>query len=587
MKHIIKFATQELSKFKVSFIFALFLGIAAGASKSISPYIINKLMTSVWTADNYNLNYSIKICLAFSLIWAVASICRFFNTLIMANLAESVITKLKRKIFDSCMNLNPSLFLQKFPKGASSILSQSLGDLQIVSGGVKSISTFFREPFLLLFSIIYIIYLDWKLLLLLIISFPLISLLNKKFSKMLKKQSHINLETQEDLTQNLKEGLDGLRTVHGFNLQEELKNNFKKKAFAFLNMQKRILKKELAISPLSEIFMSISMSVILIYVGHQITQKELSIADFTSFLFASTLLQASFKQLQSTFLSMQKVDVALERLQILIDKTSDCEEQNFKKTKTIKPWSSIKINNLSYTYPNSTSPALKNITFEIKKNTSIAIVGESGSGKSTLIKLIQGFLSSQKGDIYFGKQNIAEVSLKQILSNISLVDQNIFLFSKSIKENILYGDIQKKHDPNLEENIINAAKLADAHQFITEKPDSYNSFLGSEGGELSGGQKQRINIARALFKNAPLLILDEATSALDAKSAEAIQSTIDKLITSTTSLIITHKLHSLKKMNHIIVLKEGSIAEQGSHAELMQNKSLYFQLAIKQNIPLN
>lgn len=587
MKYIIQFIKKELLQFKFPFILALLLGVVFGLAKSISPYIINTLMSSVWTANNYNLSYSIKVCLAFAFVWAIAAVSRFFNTLIIANLTETIVTKLKRKIFDSCINLNPSLFLQKFPKGASSILSQSLGDLQIISAGIRSLSVFLREPFLLLFSIIYIIYLDWKLLLLLSITFPVISFLNKKFSHLLKKQSHTNLELQEDLTQNLKEGLEGLRTVHSFNLQDELKSNFKTKIFSFLSMQKRIIRKELAISPLSDIFMSVTMSIILIYIGHQIMQKELSIAEFTSFLFASTLFQASFKQLQSTFLGLQKVEVALERLQILFNKTIDNKEPRLQKTKALQSWPNIKINNLSYTYPNNATPALKDITFEIKKNTSLAVVGESGSGKSTLVKLIQGFLSPQKGSIYFGEQNIAEVSSKQLLSNISLVDQNIFLFSKSIKENILYGNIQKKQDPRLEADIITAAKLADAHQFITEKPESYNSFLGVEGAELSGGQKQRINIARALFKNAPLLILDEATSALDAKSADAIQSTIDKLIPHTTSLIITHKLHSLKKVHHIIVLKEGSIAEQGTHAELIKNKSLYFQLAIKQNISLD
>lgn len=586
MTYIIQFIKKELFKFKASFIFALLLGLIAGVAKSTSPYIINKLMTSVWVADNYNLNYSIKICLIFAIAWTIAAISRFFNTLIIANLTETVITKLKKKIFDTCINLNPSLFLQKFPKGASSVLSQSLGDLQIISGGIKNISVFFREPFLLLFSTIYIIYLDWKLLILLSITFPLISFLNKKFSYLIKKQNHTNLELQEDLTQDLKEGLEGLRTVHSFNLQTELKDNFKNKAFSFLNLQKRILKKELALSPLSEIFISISMSVILIYIGHQIVQKELSIADFTAFFFAATLLQTSFKQLQHTFLNLQKVEVALERLNTLFNKTADNRKPNTKKTQILKPWSSIKINNLSYTYPNSTSPALKNINFEIKKNTSLALVGESGSGKSTLIKLIQGFISPQKGSIYFGEQNSADISSKQLLSNISLVDQNIFLFSKSIKENILYGNIQKKQEPNLEEAITTAAKLADAHQFIMQKPKAYNSFLGIEGSELSGGQKQKINIARALFKNAPLLILDEATSALDAKSADAIQLTLDKLINQTTSLIITHKLHALKTVNHIIVLKEGEVVEQGTHSELMANKLLYFQLATKQGLLL-
>ncbi|MBE8162663.1 MAG: ABC transporter ATP-binding protein [Bdellovibrionaceae bacterium] len=587
MKYTIQFIKKELLQFKLIFIFALLLGVISGVAKSASPYIINQLMNSVWTTNNYSLNYSIIMCLLFSLTWVISAVARFFNTFIIAKLTETLMAKLKQKIFNACVNLNPSLFLQKFPKGASSILSQSLGDLQIISAGINNLSTIFREPFLLLFSAIYIIYIDWKLLALLAVVFPLISFLNKKFIYLLKSQNHSNLELQEDVTQNLKEGLEGLRTIHSFDLQEELTNNFKTKVVSFLNMQKRIFKKELAISPLSEIFMSLSMSIILLYVGHQIMQKHLSIADFTSFLFAATLLQASFKQLQTAMLRLQKVEVALERLATLFEKTSNNEQLANKKTKPLKPWSSIKINNLSYTYPNSKNPALKNINFELKKNTSLAIVGESGSGKSTLVKLIQGFLPPQQGSIYFGEQNIAEVSSKELLSNISLVDQNIFLFSASIKENILYGNIQKKHDANLEEDIISAAKLADAHQFITEKPKAYNSFLNVEGNELSGGQRQRLNIARALFKNAPLLILDEASSALDAKSAEAIQSTIDKLIPHTTSLIITHKLHSLKTANHIIVLDKGSVAEQGSHAELMQKKSLYFRLAVKQGISLD
>lgn len=585
MKNLIHFTKKELLQYKLPFFLALSLGIVSGVAKSTAPYIINKLMNSIWVEAHYSFKYSIQICILFALVWIIAAVSRFFNSLIIANLTESVVTKLKTKIFNTCIDLNPSLFLEKFPKGASSILSQSLGDLQIISSGIRNISIFFREPFLLLFSTMYIIYLDWKLLVLLSIGFPIISFLNKKFSYLLRQQSHSNLELQEDLTQNLKEGIEGLRTVHSFNLQEELKQSFKQKTASFLAMQKKMIKKEFAISPLSEIFMSLSMSVILIYVGHQIIQKELSIADFTSFLFASTLLQGSYKQLQTTFLSMQRVEVALDRLQTLFTKTATpSKAAQSKNTELFKKWDTISINNLSYTYPKTNLPALKNLSFEIKKNTNLAIVGESGSGKSTLIKLIQGFLKADQGGIYFGTQNINEVGPKELLSNIGLVDQNIFLFSKTIKENILYGDIQKKDSPNLEEDIIKASKLADAHQFIMEKPKGYNSFLEVEGAQLSGGQKQRINIARALFKDAPLLILDEATSALDAKSAEAIQLTLDRLVTNTTSLIITHKLHSIKNVEHIIVLQNGEIVEQGNHKELMQNKNHYFQLATKQNL---
>lgn len=584
IKYCLHFFKKELSIFKLSFATALFLGILAGAIKSTAPYIINKLMTEVWVPDVYSLNYSIKLCALFALIWILSAVFRFFNMLIIANLSESTVINLKTKIFNSCLNLNPSLFVQKFPKGVSSILSQSLADLQIVSYGIKNISVFFREPFLLLFSIFYIIYLDWKLLVLFCVGLPLISFLNRKFIYLLKRQNHSSLEMQEDLTQDLKEGLEGLRTVHGFGLQSELKTNFKDRAMAFLKIQKRILKKELAISPLSEILLSFSLSIILIYVGHQIINKHLSIADFTSFLFASTLLQNSFKQLQGAFIQLQKVEVALHRLKNLFDKIDSEKKTNLQKTKNLKNWSKITIDNLSYSYPNSQTPALKNISFTIKKNTSLAIVGESGSGKSTLIKLLQGFLQPQSGNIYFGDQNIKEINHKQLLQSIALVEQNIFLFSKSIKQNILYGNINKKNNPDLLQDIIKSAKLANAHQFIMQKEKAYDSFLNAEGDALSGGQKQKINIARALFKKSSLLILDEATSALDANSAQAIQSTIDQLINQTTSLLITHRLHSIKNTQHIIVLSNGQIAEQGNHKSLMENKSLYFNLATKQNI---
>jgi ATP-binding cassette subfamily B protein/subfamily B ATP-binding cassette protein MsbA len=236
-----------------------------------------------------------------------------------------------------------------------------------------------------------------------------------------------------------------------------------------------------------------------------------------------------------------------------------------------KNWDSIVYKNVWFSYQNN--PVLKNFNLTIKRGQMIAIVGASGSGKSTVVNLLERFFDATEGKILVGGKDITQINLKELRSNIGLVSQDVFLFSDSIERNIWAGDFSKAPD-----KITSAARAANATNFIERMPDGFKSRAGDRGSLMSGGEKQRVSIARAILKDAPILILDEATSALDTNSEQEVQRGLDTLIEGRTTIVIAHRLSTVAKADMIIVMKNGEIIESGSHEELIQKRGEYSQL---------
>lgn len=569
MSLIARILWPELRPYKGRLLFVVFTGILVSAFKAATPELMRRLMDA-WQAKDETLTMQLPLLIAGT--WLIAAALRYYHMYWMLYISELVAVNLRRKLMNKYLTLNLGFF-QNFVRGSGGLISRMLNDIGVIQGGFQKLADIVREPFMVIFSFGYLIYLDWKLTLFVMCGAPIITMVLRQFARSLRKYSKHNQESMEDLTQILKESLDGTRIVQSFNLQNEMRGKFEAQAKDFLQSKGKIISREEASGPVSESLSAVVIALLLAYIGTQIIQNQLDVADFISFIAAITFLSDSVKKVQGAVIRMQQSAVALERLHGILNNTSVVPE-----IANVKPfphdWQTIEFKNVTFRYDQH--DVLKNINLTIRRGEQVALVGGSGAGKSTLINLLGRFFDPSSGEILIGGVPIDEVSLHELRSNVGLVTQDVFLFSDTVERNIWSGDFSKPVD-----GVETAARLANAHDFIMKDPLGYHARVGDRGSRFSGGEKQRISIARAIFKNAPVLILDEATSALDSESELEVQKGLDSLMKGRTALVIAHRLSTISKCDRILVMDKGSIIEEGSHNELMVQKGAYhrfFQL---------
>jgi subfamily B ATP-binding cassette protein MsbA len=414
-----------------------------------------------------------------------------------------------------------------------------------------------------------LVMMDWKLTFFILAALPIITTVMRQFSRSLRKYGYKNQEAMEDLTKTLKESLDGTRIVQSFNLEQEMRRAFNEKADQVLHATRRIISREEGVGPASESLAAITISTILVYIGHQVFQGNFSTPDFIQFIGYIILLQDGVKKLQGAIIKLQQSAVALERMQSVFDSTQVVPQAD-DPVAFPKAWDKITFENVHFGF--GEKKVLKGIDLEVKQGEIIALVGSSGGGKSTLVNLLERFFDPTTGRILIGKHDIKDIDLKDLRDHVALVSQDVFLFGDTIERNIHAGNFNK-----FVEQVPAAAKLANAHDFIMAKQDGYKTRVADQGGGLSGGEKQRVSIARAIFKDAPILILDEATSALDSESELEVQKGLEHLMEGRTAFVIAHRLSTIAKADRILVMKDGQIVEQGNHSNLLEQKGEYFR----------
>ncbi len=491
----------------------------------------------------------------------VVAFSRYFHIFLMNYVAELVTNSYRLQLQKKFMVLNLSFHTQ-YAGGSGGLLSRILNDVRVIQDGLRMVADFFREPLLALLLLGNLFYLNWKLTCMILILLPIILFFLKRISISLRKYVLWGQENLEKITSTIKESIDGVRIIQSFNLEGVMSDRLSKESADYLEIRKKVHSRIEIMSPVVEFIATALILGIFFYFSSEVSKGTITTGDVLAYIASLMAINQPIKKLQESYVRIQETVVASKRIFEILD------DQNvvYEDPAAIpfpSNWSKIIYKNVSFKY--NQSLILKNINFEITKGQAIAFVGESGSGKSTIVNLLERFYDPTEGEILVDGVPLQKFSLKSLRKNIALVSQDVFLFSDSIEKNIWAGDFDKKPD-----QIPSRAQSANAHDFILRTPRQYKSMVGDRGSMLSGGEKQRVSLARAFFKDAPLLILDEATSALDSSSEVEVQKGIDLLMKGRTSLVIAHRLSTIQNADCIFVLKSGEIVEQGRFQELIQ-----------------
>lgn len=557
----------ELRRFKVQIFWVVALGILVSATNALIPWLVQTFFDAL---SDKRADSAILIPLSFPLIYVVNGICRYFHMTNMRFVGEQLTMDIRKRLLDKYMALSLS-FHSTYKGGSGGLISRTLNDVSILQNGVGVLATVIREPLVAVFLMGYLFYTDWKLTIGILLATPIFLIVLKQTAKSLRKYGHNSQNELEELTSTLKESLDGVRVIQSFNLETEMGQRFRREADTFLATRHRIISREELSSPINDVVAAILFAGICVYVAKAILGGGLTIGQFTGYVAALGFFQKPVKNLQDSFVKLQQAVVVMERILHILD-----EQQIVKQVANgrsfPKEFNRIEFKNIHFQYSGSVRPILKSVSLTVERGQIIAFVGESGSGKSTLVNLLPRFFDPNSGEITIDGLSIDKFNLESLRDNIALVTQDVFLFKDSVANNIRAGALTR--DPKA---VVDSAKAANAHEFIERLPEQYQTNTGERGNLLSGGERQRLSIARAFYKNAPILVLDEATSALDSASEVEVQKGLERLMNGRTVFVIAHRLSTITRADRIFVLRDGEIIEQGKHAELVSQRGEYFK----------
>lgn len=504
----------------------------------------------------------------------VAGMARYFHIYLMNYVAECITQSLRQRLQQKFMRLNLS-FHNTYQTGSGGLLSLILNDIGAIQDGLRMVADIFLHPLLFIFLLGNLLVIDWKLTLATMILVPIIGTFLKSTSRSLRKYTPLGQTYLQKMTSTIKESIDGVRIIQSFNLEKVMANRLISESKEYLATRKIIHARTEIMGPVTEILASGIVMTVLLYETWEVKAGRATPGTFVGFIASLLMLNQPIKKFQESYVRIQSVVAVAKRIFHIIDDPNEVPQSTLNKDFP-SDWRSITYKNVSFSY--GREMILKNVQLEIKRGEIVALVGASGSGKSTIVNLLERFFDATSGEILFDDVNIRDIELNQLRRNIALVTQDVFLFSDTIENNIAAGNLSRD-----KKDVVKMATLANANDFILKMPEGFQSRVGDRGNLLSGGEKQRVSIARAMFKDAPLLILDEATSALDTASEIEVQKGLDHLMEGRTALVIAHRLSTIQKADKIVVLKGGEIVEIGTHQELLKNEGEYHRFHSLQN----
>jgi len=506
-------------------------------------------------------------------LFLLRSIAGFVSTYGIAWVGRNIIKKIRKEMFAKLVHMPTKTY--DFASSGELLSKLTYDTEQVAEAATKAITVLVRDGLTVIGLLGLMFYQSVILSLGLFVIGPIIAIFIKIMSVKFRDTSKHIQKSMGYITNVVEELIAGHRVVKIFGGE-----NSEKKSFNYVNDNNKNRHLKLALIqgisiPLVQFIVALFLSLIIFFVTSDEYLEVISVGTFMSFITAMILIFAPIKRLAEINVVLQRGIAASESIFNLLDSKSEEEVTDSSKQQSFKAdFSNIHFNDISFSYYNNDDQVLKNIDFKVPRGSNCAIVGKSGSGKSTLINLLPRFYDITNGSLTIDEININSIPLKELRSMIAYVGQDLTLFNDSIKNNIAYGSLESKTMQEIE----NAAKSANAYDFISRYEDGFETFVGDNGVLLSGGQRQRLAIARAILKDAPILLLDEATSSLDSESEKLIQKSLVELQKNRTTIVIAHRLSTIENADQIMVLDQGRIVDRGKHDDLIKKDGIYSKL---------
>ena len=550
----------------LKFILAMLCMLVVGLSTAAAAYLVKPALDEIFL--NKNADTLMWIPIAVLIIYLLKGLGSYGQTVLMSYIGHRVVADLRYDLYRH-IQLQPLSFFTKNPTGT--LMSRITYDVNLVRDTVsEAVTSILKDTFTLIALVFVIFYRDWKLALIAMVVFPIAIYPITAFGRKMRKIARASQITMGSLTSLLQETISGNRIVKAFSMEDHENKRFSKENERLFKLVMKSVSVRAITTPLMEFLGGVGIAAITFYGGYHVIQGTSTPGTFFSFLAALLMLYEPAKRLTNVNITIQQGLSAAERIFTVMDTIPEIKDREG--AGPLPPITrEIHFEHVSFSYDKT--QVLKDIKLKIKAGEMVAFAGMSGGGKTTLVNLIPRFYDVNDGRILIDDRDIRDVTIGSLRSQIAIVTQQTILFNDTIRNNIAYGDIHKS-----EEDIVRAAKAANAHDFITKFPEGYDSVIGEQGVKLSGGERQRISIARALLKDAPILILDEATSSLDTESEVEVQDALDKLMKGRTTLVIAHRLSTIRKADRIIVIVDGKIVEEGTHESLLAKEGEYYKL---------
>lgn len=548
--------------FAISILAMVILAVTNPATAALFKYMVDGVFLTQ-AADKIP-----KIIAALIILSVVAAIANYVSGLSLHWVANKVIMDLRSALFARLLGF-PSQFYDHHTGG--SLISKFTFDVtQLKEASTNVLNVLVRDSLTIIGLLAWMLFIDWEMTLITLLTAPAIAVFLLVIRRRLRRMSRNVQDSMADMNHILGEVTSGERIVKLYGGQQQEQKRFQQAINNNRRYTMKFASAAVASSPAVQLITALALAAIVYVSAQKAVAGSIGVDDFVSFFTAILMILGPLKRLVRINEHTQRGLAACESVFEMLDEATE-EDRGTMVLAEIK--GKIEIRDLSFSYDKSDAKALANISLVINAGETVALVGASGSGKSTIASLLPRFYQNGEASILLDGYDIRELPLSQLRQHIALVSQDIVLFNDTIKQNIAYG----RQDVS-DEEIIEAAKKAHAMEFIKNLPAGLDTTIGDKGSRLSGGQRQRIALARALLKNAPILILDEATSALDTESERAIQLALDEVRQDRTCLIIAHRLSTIENADRVIVMDEGRIVESGSHTELLKQNGIYAKL---------
>ena len=533
-------------------------------------YYAKDIVDAIAYGDNPELKQYFLVGLGMIIVFAVKGLFFFGHNYSVGHLVQSLIVKLRQKLFDHLVNLSLTFFSRS---KTGDLISRFTNDLHVFQNMLQvGVTGPFRDipQFFLLLGIMF--FRSWQLAFVTMIIIPIAIFFIQIFGQRNKIAVSKRQISFGGLSSLLVETITGVRVVKAFGMEKYESKRFKDANDDLYKNHMRSIMIDSYSYPIIEIIGASAGATIVAYGGYLIINGQITPGDFTSFVISFFMLNEPVKKLNGFNLKLQEGFAAVRRIFDILDVKDDIVILP-NATKLTNFDREISLNIHAFHYPDQDEPAVKDFQLTVQKGEAVALVGSSGAGKTTIANLIPRFYDITRGEISIDGYDLRDLDLVSLRKMIAIVTQDTILFNDTIASNITYGQPDCSN-----ERMYAAAQAANAHKFIAEQPQGYETVIGEKGVRISGGQRQRLSIARALVKDAPILILDEATSALDSESEIEVQQAIEHLMENRTTIVIAHRLSTIRNTDRICVMEKGQIVEQGTHDELLLREGRYQQL---------